>query len=197
MDDHPTSDNPLRHPDQIIPRVYLCDLHTAQDETVATFHGITHIISVLDFVPSFPDGMNHIKKMHVRLSDNFREQITPYLDNTTAFIREALESNPQHKILIHCVMGISRSTTVVCAYLIAEQGMTAPAAIDFVREKRPITCPNVGFRRQLDDYAVKQRGEAKEGVEMQVEVPKNIREFRLWMRGVMSKRKQVDPSDTS
>jgi hypothetical protein len=92
-------------------------------------------------------------------------------------------------------MGISRSATVVCAYLIAEKGMTGPAAIDFVREKRPIVCPNVGFRQQLDEYAVKVHGGTKEEIEMQVklgEVPKNIRDFKLWMRGVMNKKKEID-----
>lgn len=91
-------------------------------------------------------------------------------------------------------MGISRSPTVVCAYLIAEQGMTAPAAIDFVRGKRAVVCPNIGFRRQLTEYAAKLHG-TKEEMEMEAklaEVPKNIRDFKLWMRGVVSKKKEVD-----
>lgn len=96
-------------------------------------------------------------------------------------------------------MGISRSATVVCAYLIAEHGMTGPDAINFVRERRPVICPNVGFRRQLDEYAAKQHGGTKEEIEMQVklgEVPKNLRDFRLWMRGVVSRKKEID-SDAS
>jgi protein-tyrosine phosphatase len=94
-------------------------------------------------------------------------------------------------------MGISRSATVVCAYLIAETGMTGPASIEFVRSKRPIVSPNVGFRQQLDEYAVKMHGGTKEEIEMQVklgEVPKNIRDFKQWMRGVMTKKKEVDPA---
>ena len=73
--------------------------------------------------------------------------------------------------------------------------MTGPNAIEFVRSKRPIVCPNVGFRRQLDEYAIKLRGGTKEEIEMQVklgEVPKNIRDLKLWMRGVMSKKKEID-----
>lgn len=92
-------------------------------------------------------------------------------------------------------MGISRSATVVCAYLVAEQGMKASAAIDFVREKRPIICPNVGFRRQLNEYAARFHGTTEE-MEMQVKLgdaPKNIRDFKLWMRAVIgSKKKEVD-----
>lgn len=94
------TDTPIRHPDLIVPRLYLSDLHIAQDPVVATSLGITHIISVLDFNPTFPSEMQHVEKMHVRLSDSFREKITPHLDNTTAFIREALESNSENKVLV-------------------------------------------------------------------------------------------------
>jgi len=92
-------------------------------------------------------------------------------------------------------MGISRSATVVCAYLIAENGMTGPGSIELVRSKRPIVCPNVGFRQQLDEYAIKLHGGTKEEIEMQVklgEVPKNIRDFKIWMRGVINKKKEID-----
>lgn len=94
-------------------------------------------------------------------------------------------------------MGISRSATVVCAYLIAQEGMTGPTAIEFVRERRPIICPNIGFQRQLDEYAVKVHGGTKEEIETQMklgEVPKNIRDFKMWMRGVMNKKKEIDPA---
>jgi len=86
-------------PDLIIPGLYLSDLHTAQDASVAISFGITHIVSVLDFHPSFPQEMQDIKKMHVRLSDNFREKITPHLEETTVFIRDALQ-NPENKVLV-------------------------------------------------------------------------------------------------
>ena len=50
-------------------------------------------------------------------------------------------------------MGISRSATVVCAYLVATTSMNATEAIDFVREKRDVACPNIGFRHQLEKYS--------------------------------------------
>ena len=91
-------------------------------------------------------------------------------------------------------MGISRSATIVCAYLIAERGFTATAAVDFVREKRPIVCPNVGFRQQLGEYSAKLHGTPEDGETQSksTEVPKNIRDFKLWIRAVVSKKKEVD-----
>ena len=50
------------------------------------------------------------------------------------------------------MMGISRSATAVCAYLVATTSMTAVEAIEFVRSKRSVISPNLGFRSQLDTY---------------------------------------------
>lgn len=56
---------------------------------------------------------------------------------------------------MHCFQGISRSATVVCAYVIANaaNGMTAQEAIDFVRSKRGVANPNDGFRTALAIYS--------------------------------------------
>ena len=111
MDDHLITDNPVRSPDLIIPRLYLSDLHVAQDPAVATSLGITHVVSVLDFHPTFPHEMHGVKKMHVMLSDSFREKITPHLDKTTAFIREALEKDPKNKVLVRPTPSLLERTT--------------------------------------------------------------------------------------
>ena len=52
-------------------------------------------------------------------------------------------------------MGVSRSASVVCAYLIATSDMSAAAALAFVKARRGIVSPNIGFVRQLDAYAVR------------------------------------------
>jgi hypothetical protein len=49
-------------------------------------------------------------------------------------------------------MGISRSTTIVMAYLIATTNMTPHEALATVRSKRTIVRPNRGFMSQLQEY---------------------------------------------
>ena len=49
-------------------------------------------------------------------------------------------------------MGISRSATVVMAYLIATSQMTPQEALAAVRTKRAIVRPNRGFMSQLHEY---------------------------------------------
>jgi len=49
-------------------------------------------------------------------------------------------------------MGISRSATVVAAYLTFRHGLTPLQAISWLRFQRPIVWPNSGFQEQLHDY---------------------------------------------
>ncbi|EEB89908.1 hypothetical protein MPER_11947 [Moniliophthora perniciosa FA553] len=91
--------------------------------------------------------------MHVRIADRSDVDILVHLEQTTEFIRKAIEESPDNNVLVHCFAGVSRSATVVCAYLVATAGMRAIDSVAFVQSKRKIVCPNLGFRQQLEMYA--------------------------------------------
>ena len=57
-------------------------------------------------------------------------------------------------MLVHCFAGKSRSTSMVIAYLMVNQGMEYLTAFDLVREKRPSVNPNAGFCTQLRDLGI-------------------------------------------
>ncbi|KDQ61344.1 hypothetical protein JAAARDRAFT_149995 [Jaapia argillacea MUCL 33604] len=138
----------------VVPRLYLSGLLLAQDEDQLIKLGITHVLTVMELEPSFSARMEpRLRRMHVAIPDSSEADILRYLDDTTEFIKTALE-NKEHKVLVHCAMGISRSATVVCAYLVATKGFSPDKSISFVREKRAIVCPNLGFRQQLDVFAL-------------------------------------------
>lgn len=61
------------------------------------------------------------------------------------------------KILVHCQVGISRSATIVLAYLMLKQNMTLVEAIKKVKDERGIY-PNQGFLRQLINLHIKLYG---------------------------------------
>lgn len=52
------------------------------------------------------------------------------------------------KVLVHCVMGRSRSATLVLAYLMMKHSLSVVDAIEHVRQRRCIL-PNHGFLKQL------------------------------------------------
>ena len=71
--------------------------------------GITHVISVC---PNYPStGEQHLS---IPVHDTEYEDLLIHLPKTCGFIQAALDQGG--KVLVHCVMGISRSTTVVAAY---------------------------------------------------------------------------------
>lgn len=53
------------------------------------------------------------------------------------------------QVVINCFAGISRSATIVVAYLMYKNKLSVQDAIAFVRTKRPFINPNYGFVCQL------------------------------------------------
>ncbi|EIW79104.1 phosphatases II [Coniophora puteana RWD-64-598 SS2] len=133
-------------------RLYLSDYWTARDAQQLRKLGITHIISLLECIPELKDHED-IKKLHIAIQDTPEADILQYLDTTTVFIKDALAENEQNKVLVHCFQGISRSATVVCAYLLATTTMVPSEAVAYVRSKRGIVSPNAGFKKQLVTYS--------------------------------------------
>lgn len=51
--------------------------------------------------------------------------------------------------MVHCFAGVSRSATIVIAFLMQECGMSLKDAYNHVKQKRYFIHPNDGFKRQL------------------------------------------------
>ncbi|CAK5273783.1 unnamed protein product [Mycena citricolor] len=126
----------------IIPRLYLSDAFTAKDEQELAKLKITHVITIAD-----------------RSEANIQEHFV----NTTQFISSALEENEDNIVLVHCFQGISRSATIVCAYLVAVTTMTPTEALVYVQSKRTVVCPNLGFRNQLEQWGAQFKDQKKRG----------------------------------
>ncbi|KAJ6561234.1 protein-tyrosine phosphatase-like protein [Mycena vulgaris] len=137
----------------IVPHLYLSDYFTAHDDTQLAKLGITHVISILDRVPTIPERIPQDKRLHISIADRADVDIQQYLTQTTEFISAALAESQENNVLVHCLQGISRSATVVCAYLVATTSMTATESILYVQAKRSVVCPNLGFRNQLQTWS--------------------------------------------
>ena len=84
--------------------------------------------------------------------DAATEDLGKFFDETNSFIENSLKENSDAKFLIHCFAGISRSSTVLSAYLMHSQRLTREQAIELIREFRPQANPNKGFVEQLKYY---------------------------------------------
>ena len=76
--------------------------------------------------------------------------ILKYMEEGTYIIHAAVDAG--ESILVHCQAGVSRSATMVAAYLIKYFDFSVSAAVDMVKAARPIANPNEGFMRQLEAW---------------------------------------------
>jgi protein-tyrosine phosphatase len=67
------------------------------------------------------------------------------------FISEALRTSG-NSILVHCMQGISRSPSIVIAYLMKCKKYNLTRALKTVKHRRPEVKPNQAFMEQLQDY---------------------------------------------
>jgi protein-tyrosine phosphatase len=141
--------------DQIIPNLWLGELLSVQDIIDNHF---THLLSIIDEYPDEFKNLN-IKIKYIEMKDNSSENIFSRFDECTEFIHNALNENG--KVYVHCRQGLSRSPSIIIAYIM-KYGICQEIhhykfeeALQFVSEKRPNICPNLGFNLALQDYEKK------------------------------------------
>ena len=93
---------------------------------------------------------SEINYYHAKIDDFPYFQLNPYLDKTNSFINKAKLSGGN--ILIHCQLGISRSTSCLIAYMIKYLNYSTLSALQFIKKFRPNVMPNFGFLQQLKNY---------------------------------------------
>jgi predicted protein tyrosine phosphatase len=145
----PSASSP--HVSEILPRLYISDLQTAEDPAALAALGITHVLSAMPGrVALSPALAAHA--MQVPLHDAPFAELAAHLPRTTRYIARALRASPDARVLVHCAMGASRSVAVVCGYLVAAHGLHPAQALELVRARRTAAAPNRGFVDQLHEY---------------------------------------------
>ena len=62
-------------------------------------------------------------------------------------------AKPGRKVVVHCLAAVSRSPTVICAYLMWSRGMTLDDAIKYVRSIRPEAFTfSTNFKEALETF---------------------------------------------
>jgi len=139
-------------PSEIIPRLYLGNLYHAESKDVLQALGITHILSAMRGTVRIPDLPVKLSYYQIPLLDAPFSELACHLPTSTSFLRDSLK-DPNARVLVHCFRGVSRSASVVAAFLIAEYGWSTAQAVHHVKSKRVIAEPNFGFVGQLNEYS--------------------------------------------
>jgi predicted protein tyrosine phosphatase len=151
---------------EITEKIFIGDLASASNDEAMLEQGITHVVSVINgSYELFPEKFTY-KIIHI--NDDPWVDIGQYFDETNVFIESAIK-DPKNKVMIHCHRGISRSVTLLMAYLLSELNKKnkilqdeVDATIQFLLEevkgRRSIASPNEGFIEALKIYVYKLNG---------------------------------------
>lgn len=135
--------------DEIEPKLYLGNLDAAESEETLKCFGITHVLTVYMFPITKPETLQ-IETLFIDLEDSPDCDILSCFDTSNAFIEEGQDKGA---CLVHCYGGVSRSATLVVAYLMKKYAIGVEEALQKVKNKRFCACPNAGFLSQLRLYA--------------------------------------------
>ena len=129
----------------IVPDLYLASQNEAS-------HFITNasadIVINAAFEVSFP-FIRNTTLLNLNWYDEPQQEINK---NDTLFrVIDVIDSylNHNQRVVVNCFAGVSRSTTIVIAYIMYKYKLTLLEALQFVRSKRNIINPYPGFIQQL------------------------------------------------
>lgn len=132
----------------------------ATNQRIINTLNITHIVNISEHKNAFPSKIKYLK---LPLEDMASTNLSHHFEKTSAFIDEAL--NNDGRVLVHCNLGISRSSTITLAYLMKFKRWKLDEAFKFLKGRRTSSSPNSGFLKQLSEWEAELYGDKFTNIE--------------------------------
>ena len=141
-----------KHLSEIIPNfLYISSYNATKNLELLEKNKITHIINcAADFCENVFEQENKFTYLSFYLKDHVLENIECIFYECIKFIESVKEKGG--RVLVHCIQGISRSVSIVMAYIIFTKKVSYDKAFNLVQSKREISSPNFGFSIQLQNF---------------------------------------------
>lgn len=123
---------------KITDNLYLSSFVGVNEFNIMKFN-ISCVITVCKEVPKC--SLKNIESIKVEVVDRQTESLSKYFDVLADKINDVAKRNSAS--LVHCVAGISRSATIVLAYLMKYLRMNLKDAHSLVKSRRPLIRPNL------------------------------------------------------
>ncbi|XP_071592639.1 dual specificity protein phosphatase 22 isoform X2 [Heliangelus exortis] len=133
--------------DEILPGLFIGNFKDARDVEQLSKNNITHILSIHDSARPMLEGM---KYLCIPAADSPSQNLARHFRESIKFIHECRLTG--EGCLVHCLAGVSRSVTLVVAYIMTITDFGWEDALSVVRAARSCANPNMGFQRQLQDF---------------------------------------------
>ncbi|KGL81403.1 Dual specificity protein phosphatase 22, partial [Tinamus guttatus] len=119
----------------------------ARDVEQLSKNNITHILSIHD---SARPMLEWIQSLNCTISTCPQANRARHFRESIKFIHECRLTG--EGCLVHCLAGVSRSVTLVVAYIMTITDFGWEDALSVVRAARSCANPNMGFQRQLQEF---------------------------------------------
>jgi len=155
----------------ILPGLYLGGRDEARDLAWLQAAGISTVINMTPSrtddpaggIPSYHEGTPGLTYARHALHDNAS---TPFMPVLLAALSTLERARYHGGVLVHCAHGVSRSASVVIAFLVRTHGLSVEEALAYTRAARPIVRPNRAFLAQLQEFAVQVQRDRASGALM-------------------------------
>ncbi|XP_071946947.1 serine/threonine/tyrosine-interacting-like protein 1 isoform X2 [Antedon mediterranea] len=120
----------------------------AENKTILKDVGITHIVNVTSEMKNlFQDDFVYLR---IAVEDELSSNLRPRLSQAADFIADALRNGG--RVMVHCIQGVSRSSTITLSFMMKYLGWPLKDARDYLKICRPIINPNRTFLLQLSHF---------------------------------------------
>lgn len=142
---------------EVLPSLYLCGAcAVVRPETLENLE-IKFVVNATVELPDTPLPDNRPPTyLRVPVKDSRDSNLNEYFDQVADMIEKTRQEDG--KSLVHCVAGVSRSVSLILAYLMKYADMNLKQAFNHVRSARPQVRPNTGFFKQLIEYEQRLKG---------------------------------------
>ena len=138
------------HPSQLTDQLFLSAARAVTSKCLLDL-GITSIINATLELPTV--AYQKQEAIQIAVEDRIASKLYIYFDLVADKIQQVHLAGG--KIMVYCRAGQSRSATLCMAYFMKYHGLSYDEAFQYVRERRRIVHPNIGFIRQLKEYEQK------------------------------------------
>ena len=139
-------------PSKIRNNLYLGSHAHARSSAMMKAIGVNLIVNCTTTIPNYHEGIEYKR---FPLTDVAQDPIELYFEDACLTITDAIQKGKT--VFVHCEAGISRSASIVIAYLMKSENIVFSDAFTSVRQVRPIIAPNIGFELKLRDFEKSQR----------------------------------------
>ncbi|KAM6956462.1 dual specificity protein phosphatase 13A [Aplochiton taeniatus] len=137
----------LKPIDEVWPNLYIGNVAVAQHRAALGKLGITHVLNAAHAKQGSIGDQSYYGNACVYYGipaeDSSHFNLSQFFTTAADFIHKGLKSK-DGKVLVHCIMGMSRSATLVLVYLMLQRRLTLCDALKHVVQKRAIY-PNRNF----------------------------------------------------